>query len=72
VPFALWCAAARLGSYEEAVWLTLEGQGDCDSTCAIVGALAASAGGAEAIPQLWRERCEPLPTWAWEALPDAP
>jgi ADP-ribosylglycohydrolase len=64
VPFALWCAATRLDSYEEAIWRTLEGQGDCDTTAAIVGGVLIMRHGLSAIPDQWRQHCEPLPTWA--------
>lgn len=41
VPFALWCAARHLGTYEEALWTTVSGLGDRDTTCAIVGGIVA-------------------------------
>jgi len=41
VPFALWCAATRLDSYEEALWATVSALGDRDTTCAIVGGIVA-------------------------------
>jgi ADP-ribosylglycohydrolase len=65
VPFALWCAATRLDSYEEAIWLTLAGQGDCDTTCAIVGGIVVMRHGLDAIPAQWQRWCEPLPGWAF-------
>ena len=34
VPFALWCAGHRLGNYEDALWRTVGGLGDRDTTCA--------------------------------------
>src|SRR5579859_6483535 len=37
VPFALWCAARSLGNYEEALWGAVDGGGDVDTNCAIVG-----------------------------------
>ena len=58
VPFALWCAAQQLESYEEALWLTVSGLGDRDTTCAIVGGIV-SLGANCAIPPQWllsRER----------------
>jgi ADP-ribosylglycohydrolase len=61
VPFALWCAATRLDSYEEAIWWTLRGLGDCDTTCAIVGGIVALRVGREGIPAEWRSACEALP-----------
>jgi ADP-ribosylglycohydrolase len=58
VPFSLWCAARHITDYEEALWATVSGLGDRDTTCAIVGGIVA-AGGAE-IPQAWIEAREPL------------
>jgi ADP-ribosylglycohydrolase len=63
VPFVLWCAGEQLGSYEEALWLTVSGLGDRDTTCAMVGGIVAAAAGAAAIPALWLSAREPLPTW---------
>ncbi|HWJ07082.1 MAG TPA: ADP-ribosylglycohydrolase family protein [Steroidobacteraceae bacterium] len=42
VPFCLWCAAWHLGRYEEALWRTVAGLGDRDTTCAIVGGIVAA------------------------------
>ena len=64
VPFCLWCAAQHLADYETALWLTVAGQGDRDTTCAIVGGIVASRVGAAAIPDAWRAAREPLPAWA--------
>ena len=38
---SLWCAARHLGNYEEALWTTVSGLGDRDTTCAIVGGIVA-------------------------------
>jgi ADP-ribosylglycohydrolase len=60
VPFALWCAARHLDNYPEALWATVSGLGDMDTTCAIVGsivALCAPVG----IPSEWQDRTEPVP-----------
>jgi ADP-ribosylglycohydrolase len=67
VPFALWCAAGHLDDYEEALWLTVSGLGERDTTCAIVGGIVAARTGVEAIPASWREAREPLPDWAFQA-----
>lgn len=61
VPFCLWSAAHHLESYEEALWQTVKGGGDCDTTCAIVGGIVSLS--APSIPALWRERREPLPVF---------
>ena len=63
VPFCLWCAGTWLDDYEEALWQTLSGLGDTDTTCAIVGGIVACYTGREGIPALWLERREPLPAW---------
>ena len=63
VPFALWCAATYLSNYEEALWLTVSGLGDRDTTCAIVGGIVASYTGVEGIPLEWFYSREPLPDW---------
>jgi ADP-ribosylglycohydrolase len=66
VPFALWCAGHRLGDYEEALWLTVGGLGDRDTTCAIVGGIVALSTGPDAIPAEWLGAREPLPVWHLE------
>jgi len=63
VPFALWCAAKHLSNYEEALWLTVSGLGDRDTTCAIVGGIVASYTGTGGIPQEWLKSRERLPDW---------
>jgi ADP-ribosylglycohydrolase len=60
VPFALWCAARHLASYEECFWATVRGLGDRDTTCAIsCGVVALSA---RRIPEDWLRGREPLPS----------
>ena len=66
VPFALWCAATHLSNYEEALWLTVSGLGDRDTTCAIVGAIVASHTGRAGIPPEWLQSRERLPEWPFE------
>lgn len=61
VPFALWCAAKHLSNYEEALWLTVSGLGDRDTTCAIAGGVVGSYTGVEGIPQEWLRARERLP-----------
>jgi ADP-ribosylglycohydrolase len=61
VPFALWCAAQNLGNYEEALWLTVNGLGDRDTTCAIVGGIVVLSAGFESIPNIWLKARENLP-----------
>jgi ADP-ribosylglycohydrolase len=59
VPFALWCAARHLDQYEEAMWTTVAGLGDRDTTCAIAGGIVALSAGAASIPAAWRAAREP-------------
>lgn len=58
VPFALWCAAHHLHDFEAAIWTTVNGLGDRDTTCAIVGSIVALSAGTEQIPQEWIARTE--------------
>jgi hypothetical protein len=59
VPFCLWSAAYHLENFEDALWWTVRGLGDRDTTCAIVGGIVALS--ARHIPAQWLERREPLP-----------
>ena len=61
VPFALWCATAPSASFQAAIWLTLSGLGDCDTTAAIVGGIVVLRTGSDDIPPAWRAACEPPP-----------
>jgi ADP-ribosylglycohydrolase len=63
VPFALWCAAHHLTSYEEALWTTVRGLGDRDTTCAIVGGIVVMYAGMKSIPAEWLEHREQMPDW---------
>jgi ADP-ribosylglycohydrolase len=63
VPFALWCAARHLGSYEAALWTTVSGRGDRDTTYAIVGGIVVMYAGVETIPAQWLEHREQMPSW---------
>jgi ADP-ribosylglycohydrolase len=60
-PFCLWSAARWLEDYEEALWGTVAGLGDRDTTCAIVGGIVAAYRGRSAIPDRWRMEREALP-----------
>jgi ADP-ribosylglycohydrolase len=60
VPFALWCAARHIDHFEEALWATVSGLGDRDTTCAIVGGVVALATGREGTPADWLAAREPL------------
>ncbi|MCA9776294.1 MAG: ADP-ribosylglycohydrolase family protein [Candidatus Eremiobacteraeota bacterium] len=59
VPFALWCAARHLDSLSEALWATVAGEGDMDTTCAMVGSIVALCA-ENGIPEDWRNHAEPL------------
>jgi ADP-ribosylglycohydrolase len=63
VPFALWAAASHLHNYEDALWTTVSGLGDRDTTCAIVGGIVAMSSGVETIPSSWIQAREPIPAW---------
>jgi len=58
VPFALWCAQRHLDDYVEALWTTVSGFGDRDTTCAIVGGIVALHA---PVPKEWIAAREPLP-----------
>lgn len=60
VPFVIWCAVRHLGHYEEALWCTVAGRGDRDTTCAMVGGIVALSAGRGAIPAAWLSAREPL------------
>lgn len=60
VPYALWCALRHLDDYREALISTLEGDGDCDTNCAIVGSIVALFVGHGGIPEEWLQSREPL------------
>jgi ADP-ribosylglycohydrolase len=63
VPFTLWCAARHLDNFEAAMWATVSGLGDRDTTCAIVGGIVALYVGYAGIPPDWREARESLTEW---------
>jgi ADP-ribosylglycohydrolase len=60
VPFSLWCASRHLDDYEEALWSTVSGLGDRDTTCAIVGGIVALRVGSRGLPERWMKHREPL------------
>ena len=61
VPFALWAAAGRLESLPEAIWHTLDGWGDMDTTCAIAAGVVAARTGLDQVPAGWLSAREELP-----------
>jgi ADP-ribosylglycohydrolase len=64
VPFTLWSAARNLDNFEEAMWETVSGLGDRDTTCAIVGGIVALRVGMAGIPAEWLAARESLTDWA--------
>ncbi|MGW3308564.1 ADP-ribosylglycohydrolase family protein [Streptomyces sp. NPDC001073] len=69
VPFALWSAAGQLDDLPEALWQTIAGWGDRDTTSAIAGGVVAARTGTGGIPSAWRDACEAIPAWSgWDAL----
>jgi len=65
VPFCVWCAASHLDDFESALWTTVSGLGDRDTTCAIVGGIVGGRVGLEAIPKTRFAAREPLPFWVY-------
>jgi ADP-ribosylglycohydrolase len=63
VPFTLWCAARHIDDFEAAMWATVSGLGDRDTTCAIVGGIVALSVGDAGIPQTWLQARESLTEW---------
>jgi ADP-ribosylglycohydrolase len=59
VPFCMWMVAHHGDDFAQAMWLTAEGGGDVDTTCAIVAGVLAAHGTMP--PPTWLERREPLP-----------
>jgi ADP-ribosylglycohydrolase len=60
VPFCLWCGSRNLNDFEAALWETVAGLGDRDTTCAIVGGIVASRTGTSGIPSGWLQNRESL------------
>lgn len=70
VPFCLWVAAHHLDSYQEALWTTVSGLGDRDTTCAIVGGIVVMSAGIESIPRSWLASRESIPVWFLNTIND--
>lgn len=66
VPFALWCAAEYLDSFEEALWQVAAAGGDVDTVAAMTGSIIVMYVGLEGIPNDWTSNREPLPLWAFQ------
>ena len=63
VPFSLWCAARHMDDFTSAMWTTVSGLGDRDTTCAIVGGVVSLAVGNAGLPPEWSDRRESLNAW---------
>lgn len=63
VPFVLWCAARCVDDFVEAMWTTVRGLGDRDTTCAMVGGIVALALGRGGLPEEWWARRESPEGW---------
>ena len=66
VPFVLYCAGEWLNDFEEAIWQTMSGGGDVDTTCAMVGGIVACYVGQDGLPDSWLAHREELPQWAFD------
>ena len=64
VPFAVWSAATHLGDLTEALWHTVRGGGDLDTTCAMAGGIVAARTGTGDVPDAWFDAREPIPAWS--------
>ena len=60
VPFALWCVAQQPDDFQEAMWRTVSGLGDRDTTCAMAGGIVALVTGRGGLPASWLAAREPL------------
>ena len=54
------CAARHADDFETAIWSTLRGLGDRDTTCAIVGGIVSLSAPPETVPDVWRASREAL------------
>jgi ADP-ribosylglycohydrolase len=64
VPFCLWCVLRHRDDFEQALWCTVSGLGDRDTTCAIVGGILSASDYGKSIPSSWMDAREPLSTLA--------
>ncbi|MFJ5273848.1 ADP-ribosylglycohydrolase family protein [Streptomyces sp. NPDC088358] len=68
VPYALWSAAGHPDDLSEALWQTVAGWGDRDTTCAIAGGVVAARTGTGALPAAWFRAREDIPAWSlWDS-----
>jgi ADP-ribosylglycohydrolase len=69
VPFAIWNVARGLRDFEDAMWSTVSGLGDRDTTCAIVAGIVGAHPGA-VVPAEWIEARESLDCMSRSLLPE--
>jgi ADP-ribosylglycohydrolase len=69
VPFCVWSVARHLLNFEEAMWHTVAGLGDRDTTCAIVAGIL-GLHPAASIPTEWVEARESLDQMSRSLLPE--
>ena len=67
VPFSLWCATRHQDDFEGAMWCTVSGLGDRDTTCAIVGGVIAARSDVR-VPRAWVEARERLESMSRDKL----
>lgn len=53
VPFAIWCTAYNLKSFEEGLWKAISILGDRDTICAMVGGMSIMSSDFNNIPYTW-------------------
>lgn len=58
VPFALWCAIHQRADFEAALWRAVNGLGDRDTICAIVGSIVSLSAPAATVPPQWLRQVE--------------
>lgn len=58
VPFALWCAVHQRADFEAALWRAVNGLGDRDTICAIVGSIVSLSAPADTVPPQWLGQVE--------------
>lgn len=58
VPFAIWCAAYNLESFEEGLWKAISILGDRDTICAMVGGMTIMSSKKENVPESWAKSVE--------------
>lgn len=64
VPFAIWCSAHNLNSFQESLWKAVSILGDRDTICAMVGGITIMSCKNNQIPQNWLDKVE-----KWEESP---